>query len=234
MSNPLSVVIITKNEEKFIKDAIKSAQFAEEVIILDSYSTDNTANIALELGARIETQDWLGDGQQKNKAIDLAKNDWVFVHDSDERISPKLSSEIIDILKNPGFDGFFVSRLNNFFGQFTKTCGLYPDYSIRLFNRTKGRFNIVPVHESVQMEGTVSKLQNHMIHLAYENEEEFIEKQKYYASISDKKNNIFKALFSPCWTFLKLYFIKFGFLDGHHGYFISKVYAKYTFWKYTK
>ena len=234
MSNPLSVVIIAKNEEKFIGDAIRSAEFADEILILDSDSTDDTCKIAKQLGARVENQAWLGFGPQKNRAVDLATNDWVFVLDSDERIPPKLCSEIIDILKAPAFDGYFVGRLNNFFGKDIKTCGLYPDYSVRLFNRAKGRFNDVPVHECVEIEGKVAKLKNHMIHLAYNNVDEFINKQRYYSALSNKKKNILKAVASPCWTFFKLYFIKLGFLDGRHGYIISKIYAKYTFWKYSK
>ena len=216
MSNPLSVVIITKNEERFIKDAIKSAQFADEILVLDSGSTDDTCRIAKELGARIKNQDWLGFGPQKNKAVELAKNDWVFVLDSDERISPKLQDEILLTLINPQSDGYHAARLNNFFGKNIKTCGLYPDYSIRLFNRTKGRFNNVAVHESVQINGKVAKLKNHMIHLAYESVDEFIVKQKRYAALSHKKKNLLKALFSPCWTFFRLYFLKLGFLDGWH------------------
>ena len=234
MSNLLSVVIIAKNEEKFIGDAIKSAEFADEILILDSDSTDDTCQIAKQLGARVENQAWLGFGPQKNRAVDLATNDWVFVLDSDERIPPKLCLEIIDILKAPTFDGYCVGRLNNFFGKDIKTCGLYPDYSVRLFNRAKGRFNDVPVHECVQVEGKVANLKNHMIHLAYSNVDEFIEKQRYYSEISNKKKNIVKAIINPCWTFFKLYFIKLGFLDGWHGYIIAKIYAKYTFWKYSK
>ena len=234
MSNPLSVVIIAKNEEKFIGDAIRSAEFADEILILDSDSTDDTCKIAKQLGARVENQAWLGFGPQKNRAVDLATNDWVFVLDSDERIPPKLCLEIIDILKAPTFDGYCVGRLNNFFGKDIKTCGLYPDYSVRLFNRNKGRFNDVPLHEIVEIEGKVSKLKNHMIHLAYSNVDEFIEKQRYYAELSNKKKNIVKAVVSPCWKFFKIYFIKLGFLDGWHGFIIAKVYAKFTFWKYSK
>jgi len=202
MSNLLSVVIIAKNEEKFIGDAIKSAEFADEILILDSDSTDDTCKIAKQLGARVENQPWLGFGPQKNRAVDLATNDWVFVLDSDERISSKLQLEIIAKLNNPSCDGYLVARLNNFFGKDIRTCGLYPDYSVRLFNRTKGKFDNVPVHESVQIAGKVKKLNNHMIHLAYDNVDEFIAKQKLYSELSQKKKNIFKALMSPCWIFI--------------------------------
>ena len=234
MTNKLSIVIITKNEEKFIFDALKSAVFADEVVILDSGSEDQTCNIAKKIGARVEQQSWLGFGAQKNKAVELADNDWVFVLDADERITPELRDEIISTLKNPQFDGYRIARLNNFFGKYIKTCGLYPDYSIRLFNKNKGKFNDVAVHESVQINGRVLSLKNHMIHLAYENIDEFKVKQKRYASLSHKKRNRLKALISPVWTFFKLYFIKLGFLDGWRGFIIAKLYAQYTFWKYIK
>jgi len=234
VTNKLSIVIITKNEEKFIFDALKSAIFADEVVILDSGSEDQTCNIAKKIGARVEQQAWLGFGAQKNKAVELADNDWVFVLDADERITPELRDEIISTLKNPQFDGYRIARLNNFFGKYIKTCGLYPDYSIRLFNKNKGKFNDVAVHESVQINGRVLSLKNHMIHLAYENIDEFKVKQKRYASLSHKKRNRLKALISPVWTFFKLYFIKLGFLDGWRGFIIAKLYAQYTFWKYIK
>ena len=234
MSNSLSVVIITKNEEKFIGDAIQSAKFANEILILDSNSSDKTCEIALKMGARVEQHDWLGFGKQKNLAVKLATNDWVFVLDSDERITRELQIEILREIDEPSANGYFVPRLNWFFGKNIKTCGLYPDYSLRLYNKNMGSFSEVAVHESVHVNGKVSKLKNHMIHLAYESVDEFIGKQKKYSRLSNKKKNIFKALLSPCWVFLKIYFIKLGFIDGWHGYVIAKVYAKYTFWKYIK
>ena len=234
MTNKLSIVIITKNEEKFIFDALKSAVFADEVVILDSGSEDQTCNIAKKIGARVEQQAWLGFGAQKNKAVELADNDWVFVLDADERITPELRDEIISTLKNPKFDGYRIARLNNFFGKNIRHCGLYPDYSIRLFNRQKGKFNDVPVHESVQIQGNTDKLKNHMLHLAFDTVEEFSNKQKKYAELSQKDKNLIKAFISPIWTFLKIYIIRLGFVEGWRGFIIAKVYAQYTFWKYFK
>ena len=234
MHNQLSVVIISKNEEKFIADAVESALFANEVLVLDSGSTDNTCTIAQEHGAKVLHQDWLGFGAQKNKAVGLAKNDWVFVLDSDERITAELQSEILNTLQDPAADGYHTARLNNFFGKNIWHCGLYPDYSIRLFNRQKGRFNNVPVHESVQIQGNTDKLKNHMIHLAFDTVEEFSNKQKKYAALSQKKKNLIKAFFSPIWTFLKIYIFRLGFVEGWRGFIIAKVYAQYTFWKYFK
>jgi len=229
----ISVVIITKNEEKFISDAIKSALWADEVLILDSGSEDKTCEIAKKLGARVEKSEWLGFGRQKQKAVSLAKNDWVFVLDSDERITNELKNEILNELKNPKFDAYFVARLNNFWGKNIKHLGLYPDYSIRFFNKKKAKFNDRDVHESVECECKKGYLKNHMIHLAYESIEEFITKQNRYSSIGAKPNKL-KALFSPFWTFFKLYFIKLGFLEGWDGFVIAKLYSEYTFWKYIK
>ena len=233
-TNKLSVVIITKNEENFITDAIKSASFADEVIILDSGSIDKTCEIAKELGAKVYQNEWLGFGPQKNRAVELAKNDWVFVLDSDERITEELKNEIVTILKEPQFNGYFIARLNNFFGKNIKNCGLYPDYSIRLFNKNYGKFNDVSVHESVQLKSKAAYLKNHMIHLAYDSIEEFIQKQNRYSSLNHKKKSLVKAIINPYWTFFKLYILKKGFLDGWHGFVISKLYAQYTFWKYIK
>ncbi len=231
--NKLSIVIITKNEEAVIADAVRSASFADEVVVLDSGSSDKTVAIAKELGARVEQSEWLGFGKQKNLAVSLAKNDWVFVLDSDERITKELQEEIVQELQSPKAYGYFVPRLNRFFGKDIKTCGLYPDYTIRLFNRNFGAFNDVEVHESVQLDNP-GYLKNHMIHLAYDSIEEFIDKQNRYSSLNHKKRSIVKAIINPCWTFFKLYVLKKGFLDGWHGFIISRLYAQYTFWKYIK
>ncbi len=230
----LSVVIITKNEEDFILDAIESVQFADEVIVLDSCSHDKTCEIAIEFGAKVFTGEWLGYGAQKNKAVSLASNDWVFVLDADERVTKKLAIEITQMMKQKTKPvAFYVARLNYFFGKEIRGCGLYPDYSIRLFNRKNGRFNEVEVHESVQVQGKVGYLNNHMDHYAYSDISEFIVKQNKYSSLN-KKSNKLKALFSPFWTFVKLYVIKRGFMEGWRGFVISSLYAQYTFWKYIK
>ena len=230
----LSVVIITYNEEAYISDAVKSALFADEIIVMDSGSTDDTCLIAEECGAKVIQQEWLGFGPQKNRVVSLARNNWVFVLDSDERISDTLRSEILNVLKNPKNDGYFVPRLNEFWGNTIKTCGLYPDYSIRLYNRKKAKFNNVLVHESVQLKENIGYLKNDMTHLAYQSIDEFITKQNRYSTLHHKKRNIIKVIVNPYWTFFKLYIVKKGFLDGWDGFIISKLYAQYTFWKYVK
>jgi len=230
----LSVVIITKNEEKHLAEALASAAFADEVVVLDSGSEDTTCQIATEAGARVYEEAWRGFGTQKNRAVALASNDWVFVLDADERITPQLKTEIEAVLEAPEAAGYFVPRINYFWGKPIKTCGLYPDHTIRLFDRRKGRFNDVAVHESVQLEGSAGYLKSPMIHLAYESIAQFIDKQNRYSTLHAKGGNHMKALFNPAWTFFRLFVLKKGFLDGWDGFVISRLYAQYTFWKYVK
>ena len=234
MREKLSVVLITKNEERFIEKSVKSALFADEIIVLDSGSEDKTCLIAEKLGARVLNQEWLGFGEQKNKAIELAENDWVFVLDADEEITEELKNEILEILIRPSSNAFYVGRLNKFFGKNIKYCGLYPDYSIRLFNKNFGKFNSVRVHESFQTKTQVKKMKNCMRHDAFKTVREFRNKQLTYARLSHKKNNFVKAVLSPLWTFIKIYFFHLGFLEGWRGIVISLVYAEYTFHKYSK
>ena len=232
MSNPLSVVIITKNEQHFIADAVKSSLFADEVLVMDSGSSDNTCAIAKGLGAKVIHQDWLGFGAQKNKAVSMSKNDWVFVLDADERITKDLQKELLITLNSPKSKAYYVPRINRFFGKDIKHCGLYPDYSIRLFHRRFGSFNEVSVHESVQISESVENLISPMKHIAFDSVIEFRNKQKHYAILSQKKPNLIKAFVSPVWVFLKIYLFRLGMLEGWRGLVIAIVYAEYTFWKY--
>ena len=231
--NKISIVIITLNNEKYIENAIKSASFADEVLVLDSGSTDNTCKIAKELGARVEYQKWLGFGKQKQKAVNLAKNRWIFVLDSDEVITKELQNEIKEVLKDPKYDAYEVPRLNYFFKKPIKHGGLYPDKTIRLFDKTKARFSEDEVHEKVIVNEKIGELKSFMKHYAYESIEEFIKKQNRYSSLGAKKNRL-KAVFNPLWTFFKMYILKLGFLDGWEGFIIARLYSEYTFWKYIK
>jgi len=234
MPNKLSVVIITKNEESFIGEAIKSALFADEVIVIDSGSSDKTCEIATSYGAKVLINPWKGFGKQKNFAVESARNNWVFVLDADERITYKLRNEILKELVEPKSKAYLVGRLNKFFGKYIKHCGLYPDYSIRLFDKNCGKFNDVQVHESFKTKENINKLKNPMRHLAYESVKEFYIKQKKYAELSEKNQNLLKAFSSPFFIFLKIYIFRLGFIDGWRGLVIAFVYAKYTFWKYIK
>jgi len=233
-SSKLSVIILTKNSEKYLEEVLKSVKFADEVIIYDNGSNDKTLEIAKNFkNTKIFTDtNWEGFGIQKQKAVEKTKNNWVFVLDSDEVITEKLKNEILETIKNPKYEAYFVPRLNNFFEKWMKHTGLFPDFSIRLFDKTKAKFNTNKVHESVEAKN-IGYLKNYFLHYAYESIEEFIDKQNRYSSMGAKKNK-FKAIISPYWTFFKLYFFKLGFLDGWEGFVVSKLYAEYTFWKYIK
>ncbi|MEO1927107.1 MAG: glycosyltransferase family 2 protein [Nautiliaceae bacterium] len=229
----LSVVIITFNSQKYLKEAVKSALFADEVVVLDSGSSDNTCKIAKNLGARVEFSEWEGFGRQKQKVVELAKNEWVFVLDADEVITDNLQKELQEVLKNPSFKAYYVSRINNFWGRDIKYLGLYPDYTVRLFNKNFASFNDREVHESVECKCKKGYLKNPLRHFAYESIEEFITKQNRYSTLGAKPNRL-KAIFSPIWAFFKLYFLKLGFLEGWDGFVIARLYSQYTFWKYIK
>lgn len=234
--NKLSIVILTFNSEKYLKEVLESSKFADEVLVIDSGSSDKTKEICQNYNVKFIYQKWLGFGKQKKFGVNSAKNEWIFVLDSDEVITKELENEIKQILENPKFMAYKVSRLNFFFGKAIKKMGLYPDYSIRLFNKKFANFNEKEVHESVEFKdknNKYGKLKNYFKHYAYENIEEFIFKQNKYSTLGAKKNYL-KAFLNPKWTFFKLFVLKGGFLEGYKGYIISKLYSQYTFWKYVK
>lgn len=230
----LSIVILTFNSQKYLKDVLASASFADEVLLLDSGSTDDTLNIAKSFpNVKIVTQAWRGFGKQKQAGVEASLNDWVFVLDSDEIITEALKQEIIETCKNPKYKAYTIPRLNYFFRKPIKRCGLYPDATLRLFDKKFAHFSDDEVHEKVITHEKVGKLTHHMLHLAYSSIEEFINKQNRYSSLN-KKSNFFKAILNPYWTFLKIYILRLGFLEGKEGFIIAKLYAQYTFWKYIK
>lgn len=230
----LSVIILTFNSQKYLKEVLQSANFASEIVVLDSGSTDETEQICKQFEkVKFHRQNWLGFGKQKRAAVKLAKHEWVFALDSDEVILPALRDEILSALKKSEFDAYKVARLNLFFGKEVRSMGLYPDFTIRLFNKTKADFNDKEVHEKVVVKGNVGKFKNPLKHYAYESVEQFIAKQNRYSSLGAKKSR-FKAIFSPAWTFFKLFVLKGGFKEGWRGYVIARLYAQYTFWKYIK
>lgn len=228
----ISVVILTYNSQKYLKEVIESALFADEVLILDSHSSDNTVDIAKALGARVEVSSWLGFGKMKQKGVELAKNDWVFILDSDEVITKNLQEEIKSL--DFSCSCYFVPRLNIFFGKPMRYGGLYPDATIRLFDRKRAKFSSDRVHERViVLDGRVCRLKSNMIHYAYDTIESFIDKQNRYSSLGAKPNRL-KAIINPFWSFFRMYILKFGFLDGWEGYIVARLYSQYTFWKYIK
>ncbi|RUT50540.1 glycosyltransferase family 2 protein [Campylobacter fetus] len=230
----ISFVVLTFNSKKYIKEVLSSISWADEVVVVDSGSNDETLSICSEFkNVKITHQKWLGFSAQKQLGVDLSKNEWVFVLDSDEVVTNELKNEITNELKNHKFKVYKVARLNYFFGKPIRKMGLYPDYTIRFFNKNYAKFDSRSVHESVITNSKIGVLKNHFIHHAYESVEQFINKQNSYSSLNKKSNKI-KAVLNPCWTFFKLYILKGGFLEGWNGFVIAKLYSEYTFWKYIK
>lgn len=240
----LSVIVITKNEAANIAECLKSVAFADEFIVVDSGSTDGTVELARALGARVEvTSDWPGFGPQKNRALDLASGDWVLSIDADERVTPELAREIQDTLAAPRADTYEIARLSNFCGRDIRHSGWWPDYVLRLFKRGAARFNDAAVHEHVVPANGQPPLQlkGHFHHYPYDNLDALVTKINRYSSdaaammyAKGKRTSVFGALGHSFWTFVRIYLIRRGFLDGRHGLVLAVTAAAGSFFRYSK
>ncbi len=238
----LSIVLITLNEEQNIVPCLESAQWADEIVVLDSGSTDRTVELARRYTDRVLQVAWEGFGRTKNRAVAAATHPWVFVLDADERLTPALRQEIEEVLRADGpYDGYRVARRNFFCGRFIRHLGWYPDYSIRLFRKDKGRFQERQVHERVEIQGRVGTLQHPMLHYTYASLSDFLQRLDRYSSLAAQelvkqgKRPIWgELIWRPLLTFLKLYLLQRGFLDGRDGYTLAYLYSVYTFAKYAK
>lgn len=238
----LSVIIITKNESQHIADCIDSVAFADEIIVLDSGSTDGTREIAQAKGAKVElSPDWPGFGPQKNRALDLATKEWVLSIDADERVTPELALEIQQVLKNPQAQAYKIARLSNFCGRWIRHSGWWPDLVLRLFKRGTARFTDAVVHESVRPEGAVAILKGHFLHYSYPDMESLIIKSNRYSSDAaqamharGKTTSILGVVGHSVWTFIRIYIIRRGFLDGKEGFILAATGAAGSFFRYSK
>lgn len=238
----LSVIIITKNEAAHIADCIASVSFADEIIVVDSGSTDDTRDIAAALGAKVTlTPDWPGFGPQKNRALDLAQGIWVLSIDADERVTPELAAEIQSELIQPRAAAYKISRLSNFGGRWIRHSGWWPDQVLRLFRRDSGRFKNVAVHESVQTTAVVATLQGHFLHYPYADLESFIAKINQYSTeaaqmmyAKGKRTSLLGAIGHSVWTFVRIYLMRRGFLDGRQGFILAAMGAAGSFFRYNK
>ncbi|HXE18030.1 MAG TPA: glycosyltransferase family 2 protein [Castellaniella sp.] len=238
----LSVVIITKNEAAHIVDCLDSVAFADEIIVLDSGSTDATRELARALGARVEVNaEWPGFGLQKNRALDLATGDWVLSLDADERVPPELAEEIQRVLADPAADGYRVARLSNFCGRWMRHSGWWPDHVLRLFRRESGRFSDDVVHEHVDLDGRVATLRGHLLHYPYASLELFIDKINRYstdaalkAHARGRRTTVLGPFGHGFWTFVRHYVLRRGFLDGWQGLILAGMAATGSFYRYAK
>ena len=244
VSVKISAVIITFNEENNIEDAIRSLTWADEIVVVDSESTDRTRELSRSLGATVLTRPWAGFSAQKQFAAEQATNDWIFSLDADERVSKELQKEIGEIQRNGAtVDGYKIPRLSYYMGRAIKHGGWYPDLQLRLFDRRKGRWNGAVIHESVMMdEGSpVERLRSDIIHLTVENaahHQKMITER--YAPLGAQKmhdegrrTSPVKTIFASWFAFLRAYFLKLGILDGFAGFCIAYFAAHHAFMKHS-
>ena len=242
-SSPLlSVIIITKNESQHIGACLDSVAFADEVVVLDSGSIDDTCDIARSRGAKVHiSPDWPGFGIQKNRVLDLATGQWVLSIDADERVTPELAAEIQRIIAAPDRDAYLVARLSEFEGRPMRHCGWWPDHLLRLFKRGRARFTNDVVHESVQTEAATGLLKHHLLHYPYPDIESLLVKMNRYSTAGaqkmhqrGKRTSIFGALGHGFWTFVRIYIMRRGFLDGRQGLVVACAGAAGSFFRYAK
>lgn len=243
--NKLSVVIITFNEAKNIRRCLESVQLiADEIVVVDSFSTDETEQICAEFGTVFVKRAWAGYIKTKNFANDLAAHDLIFSIDADEAVSPELAQSILDIKSQPiDNQAFSMNRLMNYCGKWIRHCGWYPDNKVRIFSRRAVRWTGMKVHETLDIPATteIVKLRGDLHHYSYYNIAEHLRQADNFSTLTaeeafekGRKTTKCAPYFRATWRFFRDYFLKLGILDGYYGFVICKISAKTTFWKYDK
>lgn len=238
----LTVAMITLNEEKNLERTLKSVQdFADEIVIVDSGSTDRTEEIAKKFGAKFVYQEWLGYGLQRNKAIELSTSDWILNIDADEEISPELANKIKGIKENSRYKVYKINFMSVCFNKKIKHGGWSNSYRIRLFKKDAGRFNENAVHEEFITKEEVSKLNEYIYHHSYSDLADYLRKFNKYTTLGaveyhykNKKAGIISIVLSPLYKFIRMYIFRLGFLDGIEGFVLAILSALYTMVKYYK
>lgn len=238
----LSVIIITKDEELNIRSCLESVAWADEIIVVDSGSSDGTAEICRELGAKVYVHDWPGFGAQKNRALSYANKDWVLSIDADECVTNELRASIEAALDHPsGNEAYEISRLSSYCGRFIRHSGWHPDYIVRLFKRKAARFSDDLVHERLIVEGDTGRLHGTLLHYAFDDLEEVLYKINQYSSAGAKmlyqrgrRTTLTAAVLRGIWSFFRTYFLRGGFLDGQKGFMLAISNAEGTYYRYLK
>lgn len=239
----LSAILITRNEEANLEDCLASLDgLATQIVVVDTQSTDRTLVIAQRYGALISSPpDWPGFGPQKNRALDLASEDWVLSLDADERLTPELRAEIKGVLDKPQTDCYAIPRLSWYCGRFMRHSGWTPDYVDRLFKRGSARFSTDLVHERLVPKGPVLRLKNQMLHYSFMNLAQVQEKMERYSTASaqqaflrGKTASPLKAILHGAWSFFRTYILRAGFLDGPQGFSLALANAKGSYLRYIK
>lgn len=247
MGKTLSVAIITKNEAANLLRTLKSVSWANEIVVVDSCSTDRTVDIASAFGAKVVHEEWHGFGKQKNLAIEQCAGEWILSLDADEEVSETLALEITQLLEGvPEIDAYFLRRRNFFLGRWIRHGGYYPDPKLRLFRKGTVWFEERAVHETMQFPNATRTLHGDLIHHAYPTLESYIEHMNRYSTLGAEqaiaKGKIsrvllaflFNVLVNPAATFFYNYLLRLGFLDGREGLLLHLYHSAYVSWKYAK
>jgi len=238
----ISATIIAYNEERNLPRAIESLRCADEIVVIDSGSTDRTVELAQNLGARVIERSWQGYAKQKNFAAEQASHDWILSLDADESLSEALEAEIWRLKKaGPQFEAYTMPRLARYLGRWIRHSGWYPDRKVRLYDRRKASWVGDYVHESVKVTGSLGHLESNLLHFTCDSLSEHMRTMDRYTTLAaeqlvDAKRQVGwgRLILEPPWTFFNTYFVKYGFLDGVEGLAIANMAALYNFLKYAK
>jgi glycosyltransferase involved in cell wall biosynthesis len=238
----LTVIIPTFNEETNIRECLASVSWADEVVVVDSFSTDSTVEICRELGATIFEHEYVNSASQKNWILPRVSNNWVLIVDADERVTEPLREEIACLLEGgPKCDGYWIRRKNRFFGRVIRFCGWQRDKVLRLFNRDKGRYEEKHVHAEVGISGTTGLLSGHLLHDSYGSFSSYLTKLDRYTDwgaqdVAERGESrvVARLVLRPPARFLRMYVLQLGFLDGLEGFVLCVLAATSVFIKYAK
>ena len=241
MKAPLSAVLITRNAASVLEPCLESLAFADEIVIVDSGSSDRTPEIARARGARLVAKEWLGYGRQKQFAVEQAKHDWVLCVDADERVSPELAASIAAAMAAPVSPVYRMPRRNRFLGRWLLHGEGYPDWSPRLFNRQNARWSDDLVHEKVLYAVTPGTLSGDLMHDSSDDLAAYLDRQNRYTTLAarqayelGRRSGVLHLLFSPVVRFFKFYILRLGFLDGVPGLLHISIGCMNSYMKYAK
>ncbi len=239
----LSVITLAFNEETNIAECLATVRWADEIIVVDSGSTDRTVALARQFTDKVLTVEWRGYGATKNLALEHATGEWILWLDADERVPAELAAEMQEVLRSNDevIAGYAVARRAYFLGRWIKHCGWYPGRVTRLFRRANARFTESNVHEQIVVDGRVAALKNDLLHYTDPSLQHYFHKFNRYTSLAaadlqaaGKKFSVLDLLLRPAFLFFKMYVVKRGFLDGIQGFILCVVSSAYVFTKYAK
>jgi len=239
----VSAIVITRNAEPTLRRCLASLRWADEIVVVDSGSTDRTPEICQEFGAHFTmTPDWPGHGPQKNRALDRAHGEWIVALDSDEWLTPAAQADIERAMAAPATDvAFAIPRRSSFCGRYMRHSGWWPDYVVRLFRRDRARFSEDHTHDRLLVDGTTGKLGSPIMHEAITDLDQMIAKMNMYSTTSaamfhrnGRRASLATALVHGGWAFFRTYFLRLGFLDGREGFMLAVANAEGSYYRYLK